>query len=145
VDAVVVLLTGVLLVIIVIGIMNTMWIAIRERTREIGTLRAIGMQRGRVMSMFLFEASLLGLLGTGAGALAGLMIGLALNVLAVPLPAAAAEPMMSEHLSLSIHASSLITSMLSISMVCAVAALYPAYRATRLQPVTAMQQAGGIK
>ena len=39
-------LIGVLLVIIVVGIMNTLWIAIRERTREIGTLRAIGMQRG---------------------------------------------------------------------------------------------------
>ena len=35
----------ILIAIIVIGIMNTMWIAIRERTREIGTLRAIGMQR----------------------------------------------------------------------------------------------------
>ena len=35
-----------LLVIIAVGIMNTLWIAIRERTREIGTLRAIGMQRG---------------------------------------------------------------------------------------------------
>ena len=39
----------VLLVIIAVGIMNTMWIAIRERTREIGTLRAIGMQRARVL------------------------------------------------------------------------------------------------
>ena len=39
-----------------IGIMNTMWIAIRERTREIGTLRAIGMQRRAVLWMFLLEA-----------------------------------------------------------------------------------------
>jgi ABC-type antimicrobial peptide transport system permease subunit len=38
-------LIGILLVIIVVGLMNTMWISIRERTREIGTLRAIGMQR----------------------------------------------------------------------------------------------------
>ena len=36
--------------------MNTLWIAIRERTREIGTLRAIGMQRARVLAMFLIEA-----------------------------------------------------------------------------------------
>ena len=57
--------------IIVIGIMNTMWIAIRERTREIGTLRAIGMQRRGVLRMFLLESLMLGLFGTIAGALAG--------------------------------------------------------------------------
>ena len=48
-----------------------MWIAIRERTREIGTLRAIGMQRGGVLWMFLLESLLLGLFGTLAGAVAG--------------------------------------------------------------------------
>ena len=45
----------ILIAIIIIGIMNTMWIAIRERTREIGTLRAIGMHRREVLWMFLFE------------------------------------------------------------------------------------------
>ena len=50
----------VLLVVIGVGIMNTLWIAIRERTREIGTLRAIGMQRRRVLLMFLIEALMLG-------------------------------------------------------------------------------------
>src|SRR3954454_7202509 len=68
-------LTGVLITIllgiIVIGIMNTMWIAIRERTREIGTLRAIGMQRGAVLWMFLLESLMLGLGGTIAGAALG--------------------------------------------------------------------------
>ena len=44
-----VVLIMILIAIVVIGIMNTMWIAIRERTREIGTLRAIGMQRGGVL------------------------------------------------------------------------------------------------
>ena len=56
-----------LMVIVAVGIMNTMWIAIRERTREIGTLRAIGMQRTQVLWMFLIEAFLLGLAGTAAG------------------------------------------------------------------------------
>ena len=60
----------ILIAIVVTGIMNTMWIAIRERTREIGTLRAIGMQRGGVLRMFLCESVLLGLIGT-AGARAG--------------------------------------------------------------------------
>ena len=54
----------ILVAIIVIGIMNTMWIAIRERTREIGTLRAIGMHRRGVLWMFLLESFMLGLLST---------------------------------------------------------------------------------
>ncbi len=60
-------LTFVLLVIIAVGIMNTLWIAIRERTREIGTLRAIGMQRARVLVMFLTEALMLSLAGDRPG------------------------------------------------------------------------------
>ena len=50
----------ILIAILVAGIMNTMWIAIRERTREIGTLRAIGMQRGSVARMFLVESAAAG-------------------------------------------------------------------------------------
>ena len=43
-----------------IGILNTLAIAIRERTREIGTLRAIGMQRRKVLWLFVLETALLG-------------------------------------------------------------------------------------
>ena len=57
-------LLSILLIVISVGIMNTLWIAIRERTREIGTLRSIGMQRGRVIAMFLSEAFLLSALST---------------------------------------------------------------------------------
>ncbi len=65
------MLLFILLVIVVIGIMNTLAIAIRERTREIGTLRAIGMQRRAVLRLFLLESALLGLAGVVGGALVG--------------------------------------------------------------------------
>ena len=58
------MLIVILIAIIIIGIMNTMWIAIRERTREIGTLRAIGMHRREVLWMFLLESLMLGLFAT---------------------------------------------------------------------------------
>src|SRR5262249_60616285 len=67
-------LIGILLVIITVGLMNTLWIAIRERTREIGTLRAIGMQRTRVLWMFVTEAFVLGLSATVSGAVLGMLI-----------------------------------------------------------------------
>ena len=61
----------VLLVIVVIGILNSLAIAIRERTREIGTLRAIGMQRRKVLWLFLLESMMLGVAGAAAGSLVG--------------------------------------------------------------------------
>ena len=67
----VVVLMVILIAIVVTGIMNTLWIAIRERTREIGTLRAIGMQRAGVARLFLLEAGMLGVLGAVAGVAPG--------------------------------------------------------------------------
>jgi putative ABC transport system permease protein len=54
-----------------LGVLNTMLMAVSERTREIGTLRAVGWSRGRVLRMILAEGTLIstlgGLLGLGAG------------------------------------------------------------------------------
>jgi ABC-type lipoprotein release transport system permease subunit len=79
-------LGAVLLQVIGVGIMIVMWISIRERTREIGTLRAIGMQKTSVLLMFLTEGFLLGLLATLAGAVLGVVLSLVLNSSHVPLP-----------------------------------------------------------
>lgn len=53
--------------IILIGVINTLRMTIRERTREIGTIRAIGMQRNDVRNSFLIETGLLGLISAIAG------------------------------------------------------------------------------
>jgi ABC-type antimicrobial peptide transport system permease subunit len=118
-----VLLT-ILIAIVVTGIMNTMWIAIRERTREIGTLRAIGMQRWGVLRMFLFESFQMGVIGTAVGALGGSLVASLLK------------------LHLAVHASSLVSAALMITTITTLAALYPAYRAARLPPVSAMSHFG---
>lgn len=135
-------LISILLIIIVVGIMNTMWIAIRERTREIGTLRAIGMQRSRVMIMFLMEALLLGIFGTSAGALAGIGVATGLNLMQLQVPEALRIFLMSDTLWLSLQAPSILRSMALIALVGTLAALYPAWRAARLKPVTAMHHIG---
>ena len=55
-----------------IGIMNTMYTSVLERTKEIGTMKAIGAKNSDVLSIFLFESGLLGLVGGILGILLGL-------------------------------------------------------------------------
>ncbi|MCE9666619.1 FtsX-like permease family protein [Myxococcus stipitatus] len=139
-------LTGVLifvlLVIIGVGIMNTLWIAIRERTREIGTLRAIGMQRTRVLVMFLFEAMTLGVLGTLTGAVLGLAVCLGVNAAQVTVPEVVAVFIMSDKLNLAVHAGSVIGAMVFITGCTTLISLIPSFLAARMKPVTAMHHIG---
>ncbi len=57
------------------GIINTLYMSVQERTREIGLLKAMGMSNGRVFRIFSLEAIMIGfwgsLLGLGAAMLAG--------------------------------------------------------------------------
>jgi putative ABC transport system permease protein len=55
-----------------IGITNTMYTSVRERTREIGIMKAIGATNGAIMSIFLFEASIIGFGGGIGGTVLGL-------------------------------------------------------------------------
>ncbi len=55
-----------------IGIMNTMFTSVRERTKEIGILKAVGARRGNINSIFLVESGLIGLIGGILGVLFGL-------------------------------------------------------------------------
>ena len=62
---------------IVVGgvvVMNTMWMTVMERTREIGVLRALGWSSGRVLRMVLIEALLLGLLASLVGSVLGILL-----------------------------------------------------------------------
>jgi ABC-type lipoprotein release transport system permease subunit len=134
------MLIAILLVIIVIGIMNSMWISVRERTQEVGTLRAIGMSRERVLWMFMTEAILLGLLATAAGGLIGAMIALAVDAAAIKIPVDAVKAiLMSDTLNLSVRLVQVLAAMAAFTLVTMLAALVPALRASRLQPVTAIQ------
>jgi len=136
-----VLLT-ILIAIVVTGIMNTMWIAIRERTREIGTLRAIGMQRGGILRLFLFESFQMGVIGTVAGAAGGSLVAVLLNMANIKVPLGVQLFLMSDHLHLAVHLSALLGAGFMITLITTLAALYPAYRAARLPPVSAMSHFG---
>jgi ABC-type transport system, involved in lipoprotein release, permease component len=59
-------------IVIIFGISNTMYIAVAERTKEIGTTRALGDSRGDVLFSFLLEGSFLGILGAAIGTIVSL-------------------------------------------------------------------------
>lgn len=132
----------VLLAIVVVGIVNTLAIAIRERTREIGTLRAIGMQRRKVAWLFLLESFLLGLGGTVTGALLGAALAAALNAAGIGVPESMQVFLMQQRLTLLVAPGALLRAIAVITLVTTAASFLPALRAARLKPVTAMHHIG---
>lgn len=76
-------IAGISLLVGATGILTMMWIAVGERTSEIGLVRALGASRAQVQGLFLAEAAILATLGGVAGVAAGLGLGWALR-LAVP-------------------------------------------------------------
>jgi putative ABC transport system permease protein len=108
-----------------IGIMNIMLVSVTERTREIGVRMALGARRRRILSQFVFEAVVLSLLGGLIGVLLG--AGLAVGVRELtPLPA-------------SIPLWAVLLSLGSASGAGLLFGIYPAARASRLDPVEAMR------
>jgi putative ABC transport system permease protein len=143
IDGISFLLIGILLIIIAIGIMNSMWIAVRERTAEIGTLRAIGMSRGRVLLMFLLEAVILGIFATTIGGIVGLGIAMGLDAAHIIIPVDAVQAiLMSDVLHMVVDLKQLVGAVIVFSLVAGAAAFYPAFRASRMQPVTAIHHVG---
>lgn len=135
-------LVTVLMVIVAVGIVNTLAIAIRERTREIGTLRAIGMQRTQVLRLTLLEAFLLGLCGALAGAALGGAAAAALNAARIELPETMQYFLLQHDLHLALHAGPVATAVAFVTVLTTVAAIWPSAHAARLRPVTAMHHVG---
>lgn len=141
-DTVTWMLIGVLVVIVAIGIMNAMWNAVRDRTREVGTMRAIGMQRGGVLALFLTEAALLGLGATTLGATLGALLAFGIDAMEVPVPIEAMEAiLLSDRIVLSIRPGTLLQAILALTGFTALSALWPSWRASRVPPITALGHA----
>lgn len=136
------ILLMVLFIIIIVGIMNTMWMSVRERTSEVGTLRAIGMGRPQVLFMFVIESLLLGLFATGFGALFGLLLANLVDAAQLTIPSEAMRMiLMSDVLHLVVSPAQLIRAVVTLTLVTVVASMLPAIKAALLRPVTAIHHA----
>ncbi|HAZ14954.1 MAG: hypothetical protein A2X86_21490 [Bdellovibrionales bacterium GWA2_49_15] len=138
-NAITIILTSILLFIVILGLMNTLWISIRERTSEIGTLRAIGLQKGQVTTMFVLEAFILATFGTVFGVIVGSLISKGLSTLHIPIRGDAFKMfLMADTLTLTIHPTSLFIAFFTITFFVTLGALFPSYKASKLKPITAM-------
>ena len=120
-----------------LGIANTMIMAIFERTREIGVLKALGASNGDVLKMFMVEAGAIGFLGGVAGILGGWALSRFLDwvihnyltsiQMSIPAPFFVLTP-------------ALVAGALAFATVIGLlAGIYPAARAARLDPLVALR------
>lgn len=129
----------VLFVIILVGILNTFRIIIYERTREIGTMRALGLQRPDVRNLFILEAAFLALGGIIAGFIvAGIIMGL-LSLINFGTGTFFALFMKNGHLSFVPQLSQSSFHVLLVVILTVFAAYMPARRAAKLEPAAALR------
>ena len=115
------------------GIVNTMYISVLQRTREIGLMKALGMRRRDITKLFRFEAALLGLLGSLLGSLSAVAFGTLLNPII-----AKRLGLGSQHL-LVFKGQQILALTLLLIVVATLAGLFPARKASRLNPIDALR------
>lgn len=108
-----------------IGIMNVLFVSVKERTNEIGILKALGCSRKDIMLEFLFEASCISLVGACVGVLIALGLTPVIEAFSVRVELSVAGAVLS-----------LLFGVFTGSMF----GFYPAYKASRLIPVVALNQ-----
>ena len=127
---------------LVFGIINSMLMAVFERINEFGVLMSIGMKNYKIFMMVVLEALFIGMIGTIAGTIFGLLIHIPLSIYGVDFS------IFSESLSSlgvgsviysDISFSNLFSLIMLIPFISIIGAVYPAYKAIKLEPVYAVR------
>lgn len=120
------------LIVCAVGILNSMLMAVTERTKEIGTMKCLGAMDSHILMIFMFESMLIGIIGGILGAIIGWLAGILVYI--------------GEYMNV-VLSSTLITSYLLrmgegilIAMILSVGAtIYPAYHAASMDPADALR------
>jgi putative ABC transport system permease protein len=108
-----------------IGLMNIMLVAVNERTREIGLIKALGGTKKSIRQQFLFESIIISLIGAIFGIILGVLVG---NLFGIVLKTGFVVPW-----------GWVVTGIIVCSLVGLFAGLYPAYKASKLDPIVALR------
>ncbi len=125
-----------LVAIVLVSIMNVMIMAVYERINEIGTIAAIGTLPGKIMALFVTEGFLLGVLGTVVGTVISLISIAAINAAEVTFNFGRQSNLV---LAPTIGAGDVITIVLIVIGIAVAASLQPAFKAARMDPITALR------
>lgn len=121
---------GISLIVAGISILNVMMMSVTERTKEIGILRSIGTLRREIRQMFIYEALMLGLIGSAIGGLLSLGAGYLISLLVLQSTKFLFNPASLSSIALGMGFG-IATALLS--------GLYPAWRASNLNPIEALR------
>ena len=119
------------------NVVGTLTMVVRDKTREIGILLAMGMRRGSIRRIFLAQGVFIGLVGTALGAVVGLVLGAAVNNgHLVPI-----DPSIYfiDHLPVHTEPRDALVVTLASLVIAALAPLYPSMQAAELEPVGAIR------
>jgi len=132
VQAVLVGIAAISLVVGGIGMMNTMYTSVLERTKEIGTMKAVGAKNSDILYIFLFESGLLGLVGGAIGVGLGVALGKSVEYIA--------KTVLGTNLLQASISLSLIIGALTFSfLIGTLSGILPAMQAARLKPADALR------
>lgn len=120
-------------------IINTMIVSVYERTREIGIAKAVGASQTDIIRIFLSECIIIGILGGLLGDLFGIIFSVLIDKIGKPLLVMQLDISEIEHLT-AINMKILIAGFLISLVISIISGLYPAWRASKLDPVKALKQ-----
>jgi putative ABC transport system permease protein len=121
-----------------VGLMNVMLVSVTERTREIGVLKALGARRRHIRLQFLLEALVIACVGGILGYLLAELVAFVVGV--IPFWSTILEdPSQQADIHLNFTWTSVLTAVVTLGIVGLVSGLFPAIRASRLDPVEALR------